>query len=78
MLLGLAVDLNRLNNRALPIGMVQVARYADPQNSAAAVLLALLFDEPGPAPTEALRMLSGIVADPTRWRPRPATPPRES
>ena len=30
LLLGLAVDLNRLNNRALPVSMVQVARFAHP------------------------------------------------
>ena len=58
-LLGLAVDLNRLNNRALPVGMVQVARYADPQNSAASVLLALLFESQDRS-SEALRILAGI------------------
>ena len=59
MLLGLAVDLNRLNNRALPIGMVQVARFADPNNSAAAVLLALLYESQDRS-TEALRVLSSV------------------
>jgi tetratricopeptide (TPR) repeat protein len=44
LLLGLAVDLNRLNNRALPVSMVQVARFADPRNSAGAVLLGLLLE----------------------------------
>jgi tetratricopeptide (TPR) repeat protein len=43
----MAVDLNRLNNRSLPVAMVQVARYADPRNSAGAVLLALLLDGQG-------------------------------
>ena len=44
LLLGMAVDLNRLDNRSLPLAMVQVARYADPRNAAGAVLLALLLD----------------------------------
>lgn len=43
LLLGLAVDLTRLNDRSLPVGLVQVARYASPQNSGAAVLLGLLL-----------------------------------
>lgn len=61
MLLGLAIDLNRLNNKALPIGMVQVARYAHPDNSAAAVLLALLLDGSG-RPSDALRVLQSVPA----------------
>jgi tetratricopeptide (TPR) repeat protein len=43
LLLGLAVDLSRMNDRALPVGLVQVARYASPQNSGAAVLLGVLL-----------------------------------
>ena len=39
-----AGDLARLQRGAAPIGLVQVARYADPQNSSAAMLLALLLD----------------------------------
>ena len=61
LLLGLAVDLNRLNNRALPIGMVQVARHADPQNSAASVLLALLLESQDRS-NEALRTLALVPA----------------
>jgi tetratricopeptide (TPR) repeat protein len=72
-LLGLAVDLNRLNNRALPVGMVQVARYADPQNSAASVLLALLFESQDRS-EEALRILSTIpLTDPLAPQARDAT-----
>ncbi|MEO8176276.1 MAG: tetratricopeptide repeat protein [Sphingomicrobium sp.] len=56
LLLGLAVDLNRLNNRALPVSMVQVARYADPRNGAGTVLLALLLESQGRA-NEALILL---------------------
>ena len=61
LLLGMAVDLNRLNNRALPIGMVQVARYADPRNSAGAVLLGLLLEDQGRV-DEALRVLTSVPA----------------
>ena len=61
MLLGLAIDLNRLNNRALPIGMVQVARYAHPGNSAASVLLALLLDGSGRS-ADALKVLQSVPA----------------
>jgi tetratricopeptide (TPR) repeat protein len=59
LLLGMAVDLNRLNNRSLPVAMVQVARYADPKNSAGAVLLALLLDGQGRVP-EALEVLRSV------------------
>ena len=37
-------ELARLQRAAPPIGLVQVARYANPQNSAATALLALLLD----------------------------------
>jgi hypothetical protein len=56
--LGLAVDLNRLTPGS-PGRHGQVARFADPQNSAASGLLALLFESQD-RPTEALRILSGI------------------
>ena len=59
LLLGMAVDLNRLNNRALPVTMVQVARYADPRNTSAAVLLGLLFDNQGRV-DEALGVLNSV------------------
>ena len=61
LLLGMAVDLNRLDNRALPIAMVQVARYADPRNAAGAVLLALLLDGRGRV-AEALEILNTVKA----------------
>ncbi|HMI40360.1 MAG TPA: tetratricopeptide repeat protein [Sphingomicrobium sp.] len=44
LLLGLAVDLNRANSKALPIALAQVARYADPANAQAAIILGLLLD----------------------------------
>ncbi|MEO8548057.1 MAG: tetratricopeptide repeat protein [Sphingomicrobium sp.] len=61
LLLSMAVDLNRLNNRSLPVTMVQVARYADPRNSAGAVLLGLLLDNQGRV-DEALRVLNSVSA----------------
>ncbi len=61
LLLGMAVDLNRLDNRSLPIAMVQVARYADPRNAAGAVLLALLLDGRGRV-AEALEVLRSVPA----------------
>jgi tetratricopeptide (TPR) repeat protein len=61
LLLGMAVDLNRLNNRALPVSMVQVARYADPHNSAGAVLLGLLLESQDRV-TEALGVLNSVPA----------------
>ena len=62
LLLGIAVDLNRMNTRSLPVGLVQVARYADPKNSAAAVLLALLLDGQGRT-QEALAAVGSVRAD---------------
>ena len=59
LLLALGVDLNRLSNKALPIAMIQVARYADPGNSAAAVLLALLLEGRGRT-DDALRVLATV------------------
>jgi tetratricopeptide (TPR) repeat protein len=44
LLLGLAIDLNRANSKALPIALAQVARYADPGNAQAAIILGLLLD----------------------------------
>lgn len=58
-LLGLAADLNRLNNKSLPLGLAQVARYADPNNAAAAVLVALLLDGAG-RPDQALAVLRSV------------------
>jgi len=44
LLLGLAVDLNRANSKALPIALAQIARHADPSNAQAAIVLGLLLD----------------------------------
>jgi tetratricopeptide (TPR) repeat protein len=64
LLLGMAQDLSRMNNRSMPIGMVQVARYANPQNSGGAVLLASLLNRQDRS-AEALRILDSVpVGDP--------------
>ncbi|MDQ3245962.1 MAG: tetratricopeptide repeat protein [Pseudomonadota bacterium] len=41
--LSLAIDLNRVENRELPISLSRIARYADPNNSSAAILLGLFL-----------------------------------
>jgi tetratricopeptide (TPR) repeat protein len=52
-------DLARLQRAAPPVGLVQVARYGDPQNSSATALLAILFDAQG-RQDEALAALRSI------------------
>jgi tetratricopeptide (TPR) repeat protein len=52
-------ELARLQQAAPPIGLVQVARYADPQNSGATVLLTLLLDA-NDRSEEALELLGTI------------------
>lgn len=44
MLTAFAADLARMQRAAPPVGLVQAARYANPQNSSATVLLAVLLD----------------------------------
>jgi tetratricopeptide (TPR) repeat protein len=61
-LLALASDLVRLQRAAPPIGLVQVARYADPQNGNAALLLSLLLDGQDRS-DEALTLLNSIPRD---------------
>ena len=62
MLVALAVDLGRDDNKALPIALTQVARHADPGHSEAKILLALLLDGDD-RPDAALELLRGIPAD---------------
>lgn len=62
MLVALAVDLGRDDSKALPIALAQVARHAQPDNSEAKILLALLLDGDG-RPDDALALLRGIPAD---------------
>jgi tetratricopeptide (TPR) repeat protein len=52
-------DLARLQRSAPPLGLVQVARYANPQNSSATALLALLLDAQGRT-NEALALLGTV------------------
>ena len=47
MLLGLALDLNRVNSNSLPIRLVQVARYASPGESSAAIVLGAMLQASG-------------------------------
>ena len=52
-------DVARIERAPPPIGLIRVARYANPQNSSAAILLALLMDGNGQA-DQALSVLQGI------------------
>jgi tetratricopeptide (TPR) repeat protein len=58
-LTGFAADVARMARSAPPIGLVQVARYANPRNSGAGVLLALLLDGED-RPEDALAVLRSI------------------
>ena len=62
MLMALAIDLGRDQNKALPIALTQVARHASPGSSEASILLALLLDGDG-RPDAALTLLRAIPAD---------------
>jgi tetratricopeptide (TPR) repeat protein len=62
MLVALAVDLGRDDNKALPIALTQVARHAYPSNSEATILLALLLDGDD-RPEDALTLLRGVSPD---------------
>ena len=57
-----AADVARLDRGPPPIGLVQVARYANPQNSSASVLLALLLDGDGQS-DQALAVLQTVGAN---------------
>jgi tetratricopeptide (TPR) repeat protein len=61
-LTGFAADVARLERGPPPIGLVQVARFANPQNSSAAVLLALLLDGDD-QPDQALTVLQSVKPD---------------
>ena len=62
MLLALAIELSRDDNKALPIALTQVARHANPANSEGTILLALLQDGEG-RPDDALNLLGQIPGD---------------
>ena len=57
-----AADLARMQRLAPPIGLVQVARHLDPENSSATMLLALLLDGQERS-DEALALLRSIPQD---------------
>jgi tetratricopeptide (TPR) repeat protein len=59
LLLGLSLALNRMQDKSLAVAMAQVARHANPDNSAASLLLGLLLDDAG-RPDDALRALRAI------------------
>ena len=59
LMVGMSLALGRLKDKGLPIAFAQVARYANPQNSAGAILLALLL-EGDERPTDALDILHAI------------------
>jgi tetratricopeptide (TPR) repeat protein len=58
-LTGLGAEIAHLRGAAPPIGLVQVARYADPENSSATALLALLLDADDRT-AEALALLGAV------------------
>jgi tetratricopeptide (TPR) repeat protein len=58
-LTGFSVDLARLQRAVPPVGLIQVARYADPQNSGATALLAILLDRQDRS-EEALALLRSV------------------
>lgn len=60
MLLGLSLALSKMENKALPISLAQVARFANPDDSAGTLLLALLLDsdDRGDAALALLRTIS--------------------
>jgi tetratricopeptide (TPR) repeat protein len=62
MLLAIAIDLGREDNKALPIALTQVARHSNPANSEAAILLALLYDGDD-RPDDALALLDTVHPD---------------
>jgi tetratricopeptide (TPR) repeat protein len=64
LLLGLALALNKLQDKSLPIALAQIARYANPSNGAGTLLLGLLLDA-GDRGGDALALLRTIpVGDP--------------
>jgi tetratricopeptide (TPR) repeat protein len=59
LMIGLSLALGRMQDKGLPIAFAQVARYANPTNSAGAILLALLLEDDD-RPTDALDILYAI------------------
>ncbi|MBV9528011.1 tetratricopeptide repeat protein [Sphingomonas sp.] len=61
-LVAFAEDVGKLQHTAPPIGLVQAARYADPRNGSATILLALVFDDAGQS-EPALAALRSVPGD---------------
>jgi tetratricopeptide (TPR) repeat protein len=61
LLLGLALALNKMSDKSLPISLAQIARHANPDNGAGTLLLSLLLDAGG-RDGDALVMLRTIPA----------------
>ena len=59
LLLGLALALNKMKDKTLPISLAHIARYASPENNAGTLLLGLLLDA-GDRTPDALAMLRTI------------------
>ena len=59
LLLGLALALNKMKDKTLPISLAHIARYANPDNNAGTLLLGLLLDA-GDRQPDALAMLRTI------------------
>ena len=59
LLLGLGLALNKMQDKSLPISLAQIARYANPDNPAGTLLLALLLDA-GDRDGDALALLRTI------------------
>jgi tetratricopeptide (TPR) repeat protein len=62
LLLALAVELNKLRNRSMPIALSQVARFTAPENSSASVMLGVFLDSRGRL-EESLTALRSVSAD---------------
>ncbi|MEO7410205.1 MAG: tetratricopeptide repeat protein [Sphingomicrobium sp.] len=59
LLLGLALALNKMTDKTLPISLAQIAHYANPDNNAGTLLLGLLLDA-GDRQADALAILRTI------------------
>jgi len=59
LMIGLSLALGRMQDKGLPIAFAQVARYANPANSAGGILLALLLEDDD-RPTDALDILYAV------------------
>ena len=62
LLLGLAISLNRLDDRTISVALAQVARFANPGSDAATLLTGMLLDEAG-RPDQAVATLRAIAPE---------------